>query len=685
MKFMQRLRKLFASLLVVSLMVTTNSLEVSTVIIQATKVTINKTKVIVKKDKTVKLKIYGTKKKVNWTSSDKKVAVINENGKVTAKKKGKTVITAKVGGKKYICKVTVIGKNDYNAQITEKKVRSILNVTADAKVKITYGKKYYREAFGLYLVDASIKGVGKYEGYIAGAAFDVNSGEIISEILMWGKYHTKESENVSEDQVYVGDFNLYKYRADIYLKNDTICNRIIQNMLSTIFPSQLIVDRLDSKKVFQDSVKAWKGAHFATSPSKIAEGGIDEQGYYTAIILSVFKAETNHDIYMYDSVKKVNSDTNKILSNMKKWVREADEIELEAVSKNQILTTISISDQSKIRAYLSKELKKNHPVLNNSSTITSDLATIFDSVSTLGEAIELMESYIQIAEMADNMKTVLLEMHEKCPNSNQAMKVALYEAALSSANFTGALSATIINTAGKETEKVLGILIDEGWEKLIKSSPYAKAFMIGAEVGTWLGDTVCSTLFSTDKTIEQYEKMKCLSQFTKLLRGTVTSMGNTYLCSKSTEHADNYFAAVDALFSAGYLSCDFAADYGKILYENAALGWVSINKESYEEYMKSVKAIKGYYGNDEESLVNNYLAELECDYPEIYTILMGMNGSDKVPISGIENGDSTGETGDWDNIKDVIANSKKISLGWEHSGVITKDRSLYMWGGNRDG
>lgn len=424
---------------------------------------------------------------------------------------------------------------------------------------------------------------------------------ILSVIIVFASVFQGMSITAQANMVYVGDFNLYEYRANVYLKNDTVCNRTIQNMMTTTFPAQRIVEQLDCKKSFQNAVGIWKLAHYAISPSDIAQGGIDEQGYYTAIILSIFKAETSNDTYILDCVKKINSDTNKILSNLKKWVKEADQIEVDSISKNQIITTISMDNQKAIKEYLSGEFKKNHPVLNTSSTITSDLNTVFNSVKTLGEAIELMESYIQISEISCSMKQVLNQIYMQCSDDNKAMKAALYEATLSSESLTGSLNATISNTTGKGVADVVGVLLDEGWGKIIQSNPYAKAFMIGAEVGTWLGDTICNTLFSTDKTIEQYEKMKCLSEFTILLKETVTNMGNVYLSNKSTQNADNYFAALDALFSAGYLSCDFAEDYAKILYEDATLGWTSISKVDYEQYVSSVKSIKKIYENEEKT------------------------------------------------------------------------------------
>ena len=71
------------------------------------KVKINKTKVTLRVGKTCKLKLKNNKRKIKWTSSKKKVATVSKKGNVKAKKPGKAVITAKVGNKKFKCRVTV--------------------------------------------------------------------------------------------------------------------------------------------------------------------------------------------------------------------------------------------------------------------------------------------------------------------------------------------------------------------------------------------------------------------------------------------------------------------------------------------------------------------------------------------------------------------------------------------------
>lgn len=84
------------------------------------KISLNKTTLKLVKGKKYKLKLKNVKTaKVKWSSRNKKIASVNKSGKVTAKKKGSTTITASYGKKKYKCRVTVVDKkttDDSNAK-----------------------------------------------------------------------------------------------------------------------------------------------------------------------------------------------------------------------------------------------------------------------------------------------------------------------------------------------------------------------------------------------------------------------------------------------------------------------------------------------------------------------------------------------------------------------------------------
>ena len=73
----------------------------------AESIKLNKTKITIEVGKAYTLKLSGTKEKATWASSNKKIAKINQSGKVTGVKKGSATITATVDGKKYTCKVTI--------------------------------------------------------------------------------------------------------------------------------------------------------------------------------------------------------------------------------------------------------------------------------------------------------------------------------------------------------------------------------------------------------------------------------------------------------------------------------------------------------------------------------------------------------------------------------------------------
>ena len=94
-------------------------------------------KIVLQVGKTKKLKVKNKPAgvKVTWKSSKKKVATVSKKGKVKAKKAGKTTITAKVGKKKYKCRVIVRNKTNNVSQNVTKLANDNQNVTN--KVTVT--------------------------------------------------------------------------------------------------------------------------------------------------------------------------------------------------------------------------------------------------------------------------------------------------------------------------------------------------------------------------------------------------------------------------------------------------------------------------------------------------------------------------------------------------------------------
>ena len=81
------------------------------------------------KKKRLKVRNLSRRRKVKWYSTKKSVATVNRKGVVKAKKKGKAYIVAKVGKKKYRCKVIVKKK------VTKKKKKSNKKVKINKSIK----------------------------------------------------------------------------------------------------------------------------------------------------------------------------------------------------------------------------------------------------------------------------------------------------------------------------------------------------------------------------------------------------------------------------------------------------------------------------------------------------------------------------------------------------------------------
>ncbi len=122
----------------------------------ADKVRLNTSKKTICIGKSLKLQVKGASGKVTWESGDPSVASVSSKGKITAKKSGKTTVTAKTGQKKLACVVTVKKHSFVNGKCqlcgsTEKAKKESASALVPIKELDRYS--YFRK----YMTDAQFK------------------------------------------------------------------------------------------------------------------------------------------------------------------------------------------------------------------------------------------------------------------------------------------------------------------------------------------------------------------------------------------------------------------------------------------------------------------------------------------------------------------------------------------------
>lgn len=151
---MKNYKKILCGALAAAMVLTTAVVPVSA----AAKPSLNKTKLTMTVGDTATLKVKNApkKEKITWTSKKKTVATVSSKGKVTAKKEGKTVVSAtlKKAGKTLKCNVTVkaaeapapqaqditallAGKNYKGTAEAMGTTMDVLKLTFDADQKVT--------------------------------------------------------------------------------------------------------------------------------------------------------------------------------------------------------------------------------------------------------------------------------------------------------------------------------------------------------------------------------------------------------------------------------------------------------------------------------------------------------------------------------------------------------------------
>lgn len=136
----------------------------------SSKIVLNKTSYTLKKGKSVQLKVtkntLGRKKKIEWSSSNEKVATVSAKGKVKGNKNGKATITAKVEGTKVkaTCKIVVgtpVQKVNLNTKSVQLEVGKQFQLKSNVSPKKPTNKKVIYKSSKKSVATVSKKGMIK--------------------------------------------------------------------------------------------------------------------------------------------------------------------------------------------------------------------------------------------------------------------------------------------------------------------------------------------------------------------------------------------------------------------------------------------------------------------------------------------------------------------------------------------
>lgn len=175
------------------------------------KVKLNKTKATIYVGETVTLKLKNNKNKVKWSTSNKKVATVTKKGKVTGKQEGKATITAKVGKKKYKCKM-IVKANKESTNTQEPQLAYAVNISNNLDASSAYDK-----------ISITIKNTGTGTIYLGNytdlqekymKVYNVLAGSILHQSNVTGYCLIPATTILSGESKTIQFTRLYTYKSD---------------------------------------------------------------------------------------------------------------------------------------------------------------------------------------------------------------------------------------------------------------------------------------------------------------------------------------------------------------------------------------------------------------------------------------------------------------------------------------
>ncbi|MCR5448310.1 MAG: hypothetical protein K6F23_02845, partial [Solobacterium sp.] len=389
-------------------------------------------------------------------------------------------------------------------------------------------------------------------------------------------------------------------------------------LLDMEYPTEVLVNLFKANGQFQIALNGWNLTHVITGSQSVGENQIKLEDYYEAILLSIF-LDTDNSQYTgpQSKIMDVWEKANSKADNLREYTSKLYDVFASRDTKLANLDGPDLSNLKKsVKQFYSDEAKE----------VTDAFDSILSYATTIGEFEENLAKYVALYNACEEDKLLLAKMYQDAKSmypTNIPLQSAFVLVQNAMTDRNNAILAAAEKGGIKTLDEVGNALIKDLVKFVCDSNPAFNSFYFGMQLGDKISTFFMNQLVSTDKLIEQYQKMKCLYDVMSVMRTSVRSMSSSYSgSSRTVANAHALTNAADRLFDIAVFSCDYAKDFADIIAHDGVLSYFS-DTSGEENLIKSCDRIKKSLIFGKNSQYMWKMTYLFNEHPEYFVAVYG--------------------------------------------------------------
>lgn len=255
------------------------------------------------------------------------------------------------------------------------------------------------------------------------------------------------------------------------------------------------------------------------------------------------------------------------------------------------------------------------------------ITKIDEDVTSLQEICNLASNYGQLTMMSENLKAIVKEMYDNCPDDNRDLKKALENmCAHIDENEREAQEAIFKEKAMRySTLSAAGFFWEKMREKMELSIPFLAFWWEVCNAAEY----VSGTFLNADDISAKYMEIKAVVEIEALLRQVYITNKNTYFADKNEKTAQRYLETGDLLLYLYAMDCRYAVNFVnecddtklKVIKDWVVSAIPNTDKEAIKkrkELSNTIIGQRNIYLNRRYNYMTFWIPYLEKYYPDEY-------------------------------------------------------------------